>query len=89
MKSITITLGFEDATILAYAKRRGFVEGFVKDTEGNDTEVALDPMDFLKEYWKQYIVTNINEYIEDEVWSQAQVQANALKADALTKIAIS
>jgi hypothetical protein len=88
MKTITIKLDFEDATILSYAKRRGFVEGFVKDAEGNDTEVALDPMDFLKEYWKQYIVTNINEYIEDAVWEQAQLQVNALKEDAVTKLTV-
>jgi hypothetical protein len=89
MKEVTIKFDYEDATILAYAKRRGFVEEFVKDENGNDTQIlVVQPIDFLKQMWRNYIMTNINEFLEDQVWSSAESTLSSLKADADSKLTI-
>jgi hypothetical protein len=89
MKEVTIKFDYEDETILAYAKRRGFVEEYVKDENGNDTEVlVIQPIDFLKQMWRNYIITNINEFLEDQVWTSSQETLAQLKADADSKLTI-
>lgn len=88
IRTVKFTINFEDATLLEYAKRRGFVEGFVKNVDGTDSDVPLDPWEHIKNYWKNNMLTNINEFINQVAMEQMQAQTDALKIDAANKFTV-